>query len=194
MQKQTREANSAQQRPSMQQDLRELYTQHWQAAGGHMEPFAALYEEHGHEIVEAVQRDLSIQEQTNWYLRQRFAVAIAGQQIHVTVDRTETSTQAPVKFVRTRFGRRKDKPPAETRELLYKLAYQQQHPGQEVELHSHNMSTGEVVPIKMTAKKEQSLYDAVEQSLAGLARDEYPATPAEPLRCPACPFFWICPA
>ena len=100
----------------------------------------------------------------------------------------------PVKFVRTRFGKRKDKPTAEARELLYARAYRQLHPGQQVELHSHNLSTGEVVPIPLTPKKEQSLYEEVEQSVLGLERNEYPATPAEPFRCPSCPFFWICPA
>jgi CRISPR/Cas system-associated exonuclease Cas4 (RecB family) len=56
------------------------------------------------------------------------------------------------------------------------------------------MSTGEVSPITMTTKKEQSLYDELEQSIQALERNDYPARPAEPFRCPICPFFVICPA
>jgi CRISPR/Cas system-associated exonuclease Cas4 (RecB family) len=100
----------------------------------------------------------------------------------------------PAKFVRNQFGKRKSKLAAKTRELLYTYAYRQKHPGQNIELHSHNLSTGEMVPITMTAKKEQSLYEALEKTLISMERDEYPALPAEPNRCPTCPFFLICPA
>ncbi|MBV9257323.1 MAG: PD-(D/E)XK nuclease family protein, partial [Ktedonobacteraceae bacterium] len=179
------------------QEIQELYTQHWQEAGGHNAPFAPMYEEHGHEIVEAVRNTLSIQEDVTWDIRPKFNVDIAGKTVHVTIDRIEASTQTGAttpRFVRTRFGRRKDKPAASTREFFYMLAYRQSHPGQSVELHSHNMSTGEVDPISLSTKKEQSLRDEVEQSIKGLEQNEYPAQPAEPFRCPTCPFFLICPA
>jgi DNA helicase II / ATP-dependent DNA helicase PcrA len=180
-----------------QQEIQELYTQHWRESGGHDAPFAPMYEEHGHEIVEAVRRTLSVQEDILWDLRPKRSVDIAGKTVHVTIDRIEASTQtneqAP-RFVRTRFGKRKDKPVATTRELFYTLAYRQAYPGQNVELHSHNMSTGEVVPLTLSAKKEQSLHDEVEQAIKGLEHNTYPAQPAEPFRCPTCPFFLICPA
>ncbi len=155
-----------------------------------------MYEEHGHSIIEAVRRNLSIQEDVNWEARPRYNVEIAGRTVHVTVDRVEASNQTgtPARFVRTRFGKRKDKPVAEMRELFYVLASRQLHPGQSIELHSHNMSTGEMVPVKMTARKEQSLYEDVERSIQGLESNAYPAQPAEPFRCPGCPFFLICPA
>ncbi len=180
-----------------QQEIQELYTQHWQESGGHNAPFAPMYEEHGHEIVEAVRRTLSVQEDVMWDVRPKFNVDIAGKTVHVTIDRIEASTQAeekPPRFVRTRFGKRKDKPAATTRELFYTLAYRQSHPGQNVELHSHNMSTGEIDPITLSTRKEQSLREEVEQSIKGLEQNAYPAQPAEPFRCPTCPFFLICPA
>jgi CRISPR/Cas system-associated exonuclease Cas4 (RecB family) len=90
--------------------------------------------------------------------------------------------------------RQKEKPEADMRELFYTLAYRQQYPGQSVELHSHDMSTGETVPLKMTARKEQSLYESAQQAVEGLERNEYPARPAQPFRCPQCPFFFICPS
>ena len=180
-----------------QREIQELYTQHWQESGGHEAPFAPMYEEHGHEIVEAVRRTLSVQEDIAWDMRSKRNVDIAGKTVHVTIDRIEASTQmgeqAP-RFVRTRFGKRNDKPTATTRELFYTLAYRQAHPGQNVELHSHNMSTGEVVPLTLSAKKEQSLRDEVELAIKGLEQNTYPAQPAEPFRCPTCPFFLICPA
>jgi DNA helicase-2/ATP-dependent DNA helicase PcrA len=180
-----------------QQEIQELYTQHWQESGGHDAPFAPMYEEHGHEIVEAVRRTLIVQEDIVWDMHTKRGVDIAGKTVHVTIDRIEASTQtdeqAP-RFIRTQFGKRKDKPTATTRELFYTLAYRQEHPGQNVELHSHNMSTGEVVPLTLSAKKEQSLREEVEQALKGLEQNTYPAQPAEPFRCPTCPFFLICPA
>ncbi|HLG65239.1 MAG TPA: ATP-dependent helicase [Ktedonosporobacter sp.] len=190
------EDGSGQSRILAEEEARALYTQHWQALGGHLAPFAEMYEEHGHSIIEAVRRNLSIQEDVNWEARPRYNVEIAGRTVHVTVDRVEASNQTgtPARFVRTRFGKRKDKPVAEMRELFYVLASRQLHPGQSIELHSHNMSTGEMVPVKMTARKEQSLYEDVERSIQGLESNAYPAQPAEPFRCPGCPFFLICPA
>ena len=177
------------------QEIQELYTQHWQELGGHTSPFATIYEMHGHEIVEAVHRQLTIQEDVQWNIRHSLDVDIAGRQVRVTVDRIEFSTQSESrKFVRTRFGARKEKPSAELRELFYTLAYRQQHAGEPVELHSHNMSTGELLPVKLTAKKEQSLHEEAVQSIEGLENNTYPARPAEPYRCPGCPFFLICPA
>lgn len=180
-----------------QQEAQELYTRHWQELGGSDAPFGPMYEEHGHEIVETVRRTLSTREDIIWDTRPQFNVDVAGKTVHVTVDRVESaapSENKPTRFVRTRFGKRKDKPTADTRELFYTLAYRQLHPGQSVELHSHNMSTGEVAPIPLSAKKEQSLRDEVEQSIRGLEEHAYPAHPAEPFRCPTCPFFLICPA
>jgi len=157
-----------------------------------------MYERHGHEIVEAVRQKLKLQEGETWDLRRSFTINIAGRTIHVTVDRVEASPQAqsPTRFVRTRMKgkRQKEKPEADMRELFYTLAYRQQHPGQPVELYSHNMSTGETVPLKMTAKKEQTLYESAQQAIEGLERNEYPARPAQPFRCPQCPFYFICPS
>jgi DNA helicase-2/ATP-dependent DNA helicase PcrA len=179
-----------------QQEVQELYSQHWLELGGQSLPFAAMYEEHGRAVAEALRRKLTTEGDVNWDVRSSYNVDVAGKTVHVTIDRVETSAQVgePVKFVRARFGRRKDKPPAELRELFYTLVYRQLHPGLPVELHSHNLSTGEVLPIKLTARKEQSLYDEIEQSIDGLERNHYPPQPAEPFRCPACPFFMICPA
>ncbi|MBV9227692.1 MAG: ATP-dependent helicase [Chloroflexi bacterium] len=179
-----------------QQEIQARYTQHWQELGGHTTPFATLYEEHGHEVVEAERRKLTTQKDVASNLRPTFDVNIAGKTIQVTVDRVETATQtgASVKFIRTRYGKRKDKPAADMRDFFYMQAARQNHPGQNVELHSHNLSTGEAAPITMTSKKEQSLYNEVEQSIQGLERNEYPAQPAEPFHCPTCPFFLICPA
>ncbi|HEY6409922.1 MAG TPA: hypothetical protein VIY29_20895, partial [Ktedonobacteraceae bacterium] len=72
-------------------------------------------------------------------------------------------------------------------------AYRQHHGGQSLQLHFHNLSTGETFPITLTAKKEQSLYDDLEQSMLGLERNEFPAKP-DAFLCPTCPFFLICPA
>ncbi len=189
------------------EEVRNLYTQHWHEVGGHNAPFAQLYEQHGHEVLESVQRDLTQHSNVTWEMRPHYPVEVNGKTVQVTIDRVEMEQQvqsqpqqdAPASsvapsFKRTRFGKRKEKPTAETRELFYMLAYRQNFPGQTPQLQSHNMSTGETQPITMTTKKEQSLYEEAVQAMQAMERNEYPAHPAEPFRCPTCPFFLICPA
>jgi DNA helicase-2/ATP-dependent DNA helicase PcrA len=178
-----------------QEEARQLYTHYWQEWGGHTFPFAALYERHGHEVTELVRRRLLERGDTSWQLRQNFTVDIAGRTIELAVDRVEAPAQAgePVRLVRTRFGKRKEKPTASTRELLYARASRQHHPGRNFELLVHNMSTGETLQVKLTEKREQSLYNELEQAILGLERNEFPPKP-DPFLCPNCPFFLICPA
>ena len=178
-----------------EEETQELYSQHWQQQKGHTLPFAALYERHGHEVTELIRRKLLASGDSNWQLRQNFTVDIAGKTIEVPVDRVEAPAQdgEPIKFVRTRFGKRKEKPTATAREMLYARASRQHHPGRNIELQLHNMSTGETYPITLTNKKEQSLYNELEQAILGLERNEFPPKP-DVVKCPACPFFLICPA
>ncbi len=189
------------------EEVRALYTQQWQEVGGDKAPFAQLYERHGHEVTEAVQRDLTRRGNVTWEMRPHYPVEVNGKTVQVTIDRVETQQQVEAQpqqavpasslapsFKRTSFGKRKEKPTADTRELFYMLAYRQHFPGQTPQLQSHNMSTGETQPITMTAKKEQSLYEEAVQAMQAMERNEYPAHPAEPFRCPTCPFFLICPA
>ena len=176
-------------------DVEELYSQRWQHEKVEALPFAVLYERHGHEISELIRRKLLSSGDANWQLRQTFTVDIAGKSIEIVVDRVESTEHAsePIKFVRTRFGKRKEKPAATTREMLYVRASRQHHPGRTVELQSHNMSTGETYPITLTNKKEQSLYDELEQAILGMERNDFPPKP-DVMKCPGCPFFLICPA
>jgi len=178
-----------------QEETQELYTRYWRELGGHTFPFAKLYERHGHEVTELIRRQLLARGDASWQLRQNFTVDIAGRTIEVAVDRVEAPAQAgeSMKFVRTRFGKRKEKPGATTRELLYARASRQHHPEQKIELLVHNMSTGETLQVKLTEKKEQSLYNELEQAILGLEGNEFPPKP-DPFVCPGCPFFLICPA
>jgi DNA helicase II / ATP-dependent DNA helicase PcrA len=179
------------------QEIQDVYTQQWQRLGGQHQPFAPMYEEHGHEIVEAIRQRLQTQEEMRWKLKSDYHVEVAGTNVHVPVDRVESAydlPEQPVHFVRTSYGRQKEKFDPKPRELLYMLAYKQNYPDQKVELHNHNMSTGEQIPIKITPRKEQNLYQKVEQAIHGLEQNHYPARPDDPQRCPGCPFFFICPA
>jgi len=178
-----------------QQEAGELYMQHWQTLGGHESPFASIYEQHGREIVDLLWSMLAGEQQMTWELQRSFEVEVAGRVIRVEVDRIETSTQAskPVRFVRTRTGKSKGKAVAEVRELLYAHAYRQRHPGRGIEVHHHNLSTGEMLSIKLTEKREQKLLAELVQTIEGLEQHVYPATP-DSFVCPNCPFFLICPA
>jgi DNA helicase II / ATP-dependent DNA helicase PcrA len=180
------------------EEAQSIYSRHWQELGGPGLPFAAIYEQHGYEVTALLRDKLLASGDANWKLRHDVTVEAAGKTIHMTVDRVEVAsagakTSVPARFVRTRFAKRKEKPSAGTRELLYAQAYRQQHGGRSLELHFHNLSTGETFPITLTAKKEQSLYDDLEQSIRGLESNAFPIKP-DAFLCPTCPFFLICPA
>ena len=178
-----------------QQEAEDLYIQHWQAVGGHEYPFASVYEQHGREIVKSAWSMLTQGKHMQWDVRRSFTLELAGTPICVEVDRVEASAQGgkPVRFVRNRVGKSKEKPTAQVRELLYAQAYRQLYPGQRVELHHHNLSTGEMVSVTLTEKREQKLYDDLEQAIRGMEQHEYTATP-DAFVCPTCPFYLICPA
>lgn len=178
-----------------EEDAEELYAHHWQKEKVNTLPFSALYERHGHEISELMRRKLLSSGDATWQLRQSFIVEIAGRSVEVMIDRVEAPEHAgePIKFVRTRFGKRKEKPSPATREMLYVRASRLHHSGRTIELQAHNMSTGETYPIILTVKKEQSLYDELEQAILGMERHEFPPKP-DVMKCPGCPFFLICPA
>jgi superfamily I DNA/RNA helicase/Zn-dependent peptidase ImmA (M78 family)/CRISPR/Cas system-associated exonuclease Cas4 (RecB family) len=185
---------------SVQQEAHDLYTRHWQELGGHLTPFASFYEQHGHEVVDMLLHKLATGKGEQWGERQSYSVDIDGRTVLVPVDRVEAAQEEgqaeekkPIRFVRTGFRKRKEKPAAETRELLYAKALRQHHPGQPLELHFHNLSTGETVPITLTEKKEQKLYQELVELILGMERHEYPINP-DPFRCPSCPYFLICPA
>src|SRR5436190_394800 len=142
-----------------------------------------------------MRRKLLSSSDSTWQLRQNFSVDIAGKSIEIVVDRVEAPehTGEPIKFVRTRFGKRKEKPAATAREMLYVRASRQHLPGRSIVLQAHNMSTGETYPIILTDKKEQSLYNELEQAILGMERHEFPPKP-DVVKCPNCPFFLMCPA
>ncbi len=176
-------------------EAHELYTRCWQSHEGHTRPFGSMYEEHGHEVAGLLRHKLMESGNTHWQLRPQYSVEVAGKTVEVTVDRVETPAHPgePVKFVKTGFGRRKDKVDPSTRELLYARASRQHHPAQPIELRFHNMSTGETFEIALKEKKEQKLYEELIQTMAAMERNEFPPKP-DARTCPGCPFFLICPA
>lgn len=177
-----------------QQEVQELYTQHWQALGGPASPFAAMYEEHGHEVVEIVRRQLIATQETQWNMRHRLEIDIAGRQIRVTIDRIEQSSQSePVKFVRARFSKSKKQPDPDMRDLFYTLAYRQHFAGQEVEIYSHNLSKNEMVPRKLSARIEKNRHEKAVRLIEEMEHEHYPARPEKSDTCQSCPFYWICP-
>ena len=193
----TKQADNQENQFPSQHEAEELFMQHWQQRDGHTFPFASLYEQHGREVTELLRRKLleSSDGENQQQSHQSYSVTIAGRTIDVPIDGVEVTPQGdkPVKFIRRRFGKSKAKPAPGTRELLYTHASRQHHPDQHVELHFHNMSTGETFEVKLTEKKEQSLYNELEQAILGLERHEFPPKP-DAFICPTCPFFLICPA
>lgn len=177
-------------------EAKALYSEQWQQLGGDALPFAAIYEQHGHEIAARLREKLLTSGDTQWELRPTMTVEIAGRAIQLSVDRVEQpgGGNQPARFVRTRTGgKRKEKPTPGPREYLYAQAYKQHHSAQALELYVHNLSTGETMPITFTPKREQKLYEELQESLTALERREFPPKPDARV-CPTCPFFFICPA
>ncbi|MBE3561628.1 MAG: UvrD-helicase domain-containing protein [Ktedonobacteraceae bacterium] len=198
----SKRADSAQSPPltlPSPQEIQQVYIQHWQDLGGPAAPFAAMYEQHGREVVEAVLHKLAGEKEADWHLNHDFTVELAGRSVQVTVDRVETPSQAaageqPVRFVRTRFSNSKSQPDPDIRDLLYALAYRQHFPDQEAEIYSHNMSKNELMPRKLSPRVEKNRYEKAASSLERLERDAYPPQPEKADACQNCPFFFICPA
>jgi DNA helicase-2/ATP-dependent DNA helicase PcrA len=171
-----------------------LFHRHWHEHGGNELPFAHLYQRHGQEIAARVWQSLQEKPTSNWQLRRELAVHIAGRTVQVSVDRIELPAQSeqPTTFVRNRFNHSKSKPTAGTRELLYLHAQRQHLARQPSALESHNLTTGARHEIKLTARKEESLFNELEQAIEGIEHQDF--TPHPDARvCPACPFFLICP-
>lgn len=182
-------------KPVSKEEVAELFKHHWHAHGGESGPFAQLYQRHGEEVIEQIWSKLREEENGEWQLRQNVTVDLAGQEIEVTIDRVEAAVPGsrPARLVRTRFARRGSKPNTGTRELLYVHAGRQHHAGQEISLQTHNLSSGEMHEIKLTARKEQSLVSDLEQAVEGIERQDYAPRP-DPYVCATCPFFLVCPA
>ena len=181
--------------PRSKAEVAELFQQHWQAQDGESEPFARLYERHGREVVEQIWEQFLNGQSQDWRLRQSLSVELAGYTIEVTIDRIEEATQADAstKLVRTRFGKSKSKPNPGMREFLYLHAQRQHYPGSDGMVQTHNLSTGEIQEIHITARKEDSLLGDVEQAVRGIERQDFTPRP-DVHTCSTCPFFLICPA
>jgi DNA helicase-2/ATP-dependent DNA helicase PcrA len=178
------------------EEAKSLYSQYWQQAEGDALPFAALYEQQGHEIAARLREKLLAGGDMHWELRPAMTVEIAGRTIQLSIDRVEQprSGGQPARFVRARAaGKRKEKPTPGPREYLYAQAYKQHHNAQTLELYVHNLSTGETMPITFTPKREQKLYEELQESLTSLESRAFPPKP-DARMCPTCPFFFICPA
>jgi DNA helicase-2/ATP-dependent DNA helicase PcrA len=181
--------------PVSKEEVAELFQHHWRAQGGENGPFAHLYERHGQEVAGQLWDRLLEAQAKGWKLRQSLTVELEGREIEVTIDRVEMPVQReqPVKFVRTRFGKSKSQPGVGTRELLYLHARRQHHPGQEVGLETHNLSTGETHEIKISTRVEDSRLKDLKQAIEGIEHHDFTPKP-DSFTCSTCPFFLICPA
>jgi DNA helicase-2/ATP-dependent DNA helicase PcrA len=178
------------------EEARAIYAQLWQELGGQAQPFAPMYEQHGYEVVELMREKLVASGETNWELRPTMQVDVAGRTVALSIDRVEQPKSkqgaTSVTFVRSRFGKRKEKPKAGLREFFYvQAARQLDH--QRLDLLFHNLSTGETMPITLSPHFEQGMLKKIEESLQALERNEFPPRP-DSFTCPSCPFFFICPA
>ena len=107
--------------------------------------------------------------------------------------RAAASGGEPVRIVRHRLGRGGGPAPVDLRALFYKLAADQSAAGRQTELVQHNLTTGEVEPMRLDERKLARLRDSLDELLDGMERGDYPARP-DPSNCSTCPFLLICPA
>ncbi|MGH2516806.1 MAG: PD-(D/E)XK nuclease family protein, partial [Ktedonobacterales bacterium] len=181
-------------------------------------PFLDVYRRHGNAIVERTWRQISAPRTVQ--PRTRFdadiTVQVGEQEVLVTLDRVEhrgagngsqrwagrnTPAQrehgehaddTPVRIVRHRIGRA-EMETADLRALLYELAAQQTANPVRPELQQQNLTTGEVRTMRLDGRKVTRLRERLDELLVGMRGGEYPPKP-DPMVCPTCPFFLICPA
>jgi hypothetical protein len=80
------------------------------------------------------------------------------------------------------------------RDLFYAQATEEMRAqGQAAEVTRVSLASGEVKPLRVLAKRRQTLENAVSAALDGLAHADYTPRPT-PHTCAECPFALICPA
>ncbi|HLZ20783.1 MAG TPA: ATP-dependent helicase [Ktedonobacterales bacterium] len=176
------------------------------------DPFLEVYRHHGKAIVERSWRQIS--EARAVELRTQYdagvTVRVGDQEVTVTLDRVEhrdgpdgtngrasrtaraRGEEAPIRIVRHRIGRA-EMEQADLRTLLYELAAQQSASPARPELQQQNLTTGETGSIRLEGRKLERLRERLDELLAGMRGGAYPPKP-DPMVCPTCPFFLICPA
>jgi CRISPR/Cas system-associated exonuclease Cas4 (RecB family) len=82
---------------------------------------------------------------------------------------------------------------ADLRSLLYELAAQQSANPTRPEIQQQNLTTGETGSIRLDGRNLTRLRERLNELLAGMRGGVYPPKP-DPMVCPTCPFFLICPA
>lgn len=179
------------------------------------DPFLEIYRHHGNTIVERAWRQIS--QGRDGELRTQFdagiTVRVGEQEVMVTLDRVEhrreqheqreaprravrkttaADVAAPVRIVRHRIGR-SEMERADLRTLLYELAAQQSANPARPELQQQNLTTGEMGSLRLDARRLTRLRERLDDLLAGMRSGVYPPKP-DPMVCPTCPYFLICPA
>ncbi|HLJ81456.1 MAG TPA: 3'-5' exonuclease, partial [Ktedonobacterales bacterium] len=182
------------------------------------DPFLEVYRHHGNTIVERAWRQIT--DVRAGELRTQFdegvTVRVGEQDVIVTLDRVEHQGarngnghgdgtrgraarkaamgdgEPPVRIVRHRIGRG-EMEHADLRALLYELAAQQSASPARPELQQQNLTTGEMGSIRLDGRKLDRLRERLDELLAGMRGGVYPPKP-DPMVCPTCPFFLICPA
>ncbi|HET8910518.1 MAG TPA: ATP-dependent helicase, partial [Ktedonobacteraceae bacterium] len=142
------------------EQIHELFLATWNELGGKEQPFAQMYEQHGREVIEQLWQTLKNGEIGFWDTQNSLMAEIEGHRVRVNVDRVESfpsrgaeeGQDKPSAFVRTNFGKSKEIAKPKEREWLYQEAYRQRFPGHEPVMFSHNLSTGEIVPISISSR------------------------------------------
>nr|CAA9251391.1 hypothetical protein AVDCRST_MAG63-2016 [uncultured Armatimonadetes bacterium] len=84
--------------------------------------------------------------------------------------------------------------PEQRHSLLREAAERHNRAGGEVVLHLRYLRSGESVPLSDKPKQRQKHLAAYDGALRGVRSGEFPAAPKDGDECPACPYFFICPA
>jgi len=178
----------------------ELFTRAWKEMVPDRDPFDALYVEEGSRVLARAWQGLvqAHGQARTQRLAHQATVEVEGREIRLDIDRLERAAAPPgqpaaTRLIRHRVGGARTVVRPDMRALLYTLAHRQQAPSDPYELEVHDLSNGERYPLRLNARKEESLRRQLRETLDGIDRGDYRPRP-DPRTCGGCPFLFICPA
>lgn len=113
--------------------------------------------------------------------------------IRLRLDFTEETSDGRLVVEWYRTGRPSDEDHRKKRLALIRQAVVQSEDGRPVDLQIFYLSTGERRPVPEQPRYEPKRVEKYDNALHGIQRGEFPLNPSDE-NCPACPFFFICPA
>lgn len=164
--------------------------QQWEAQGPVGHPHEPLLRKRAEEIVTQLSRHRA---ERAGKADRPVIVRLPGGSIRLRLDFTQETSDGRLVVEWYRTGRPSDEDHKKKRLALIRQGVLQSEDGRPVDLQILYLATGERRPVPEQPRYEPKRVEKYDNALHGIQRGEFPANPSDE-NCPACPFFFICPA